>query len=835
MTSSTHTLPLTTKTGLDRALSLVSDVRAGEGTTAVLMLVNVFLLLICYAVIKTVREPLILLGGGAEVRSYAAAGQALLLMGFVPLYSWIASRVNRMTLITGVTLFFVACIELFAAAVAAGVPYVGVAFFIWVGIFNISLVAQFWSFANDIYRKDAGDRLFPIIMVGMTAGAPLGSFLAARLFRSGLTPQVILQVSAVLLLTTVFIYRMVNRREAHRTPAQAAAETTLPGRDGFRLVLGNRYLQLMAALVVLLNIVNTTGEYMVARLLSAHVAELAAADPAFNKQAFIGGFSGDYQFWVNVTALLLQTLVTSRLVKIAGLRGVLLALPLIALGGYGLIAAGFGFGVIRWIKTAENATDYSVMNTARQLLWLPTTREEKYKAKQAIDTFAVRTGDVVSAMVVFAGTALLPLTPSQFAMVNVALTLVWLAVAAALLTPARTYPRLAMRPCAGVAAVLVCLMLAAPAQAQESAAAGATETRSAQLAGQRAEKAANLGPYEPDALERRLAAIDRMLVSRRSVYPFIGSVFEGGGVAAGPGVRRRFAESGAFDVHAAWSARNVRAIDATVQFPVLAGGRVRFAAHANRLHAPGVPFFGEGQASFRSNRGAFVFDSTTVGGSTTVQVTTALSTGSRIDWLHVEADGRGLPRSREPLAPTYVRAGAFTQLDTRTSPGYSRSGSLLRVDISDYRQTNGSSHSFRRIDAEAQQLVPLRRDRWVLAFRALASTTDVDAGADVPYFLMPELGGSRLLRGYSSWRFRDRNRLLLTGEYRWPAGPLVDMALFVDAGKVAADRRDLTLRDLRVSHGIGVRIHTPSATVTRIELARSREGLGLLFAFGPSF
>src|SRR3954469_19898073 len=104
---------------LDRSLALFTDIRGGEGATAVLMLVNVFLLLVCYSVIKTVREPLILLGGGAEVRSYAAAGQALLLMGFVPLYSVVASRVGRMKLIVGVTLFFVACIELFALAVSA--------------------------------------------------------------------------------------------------------------------------------------------------------------------------------------------------------------------------------------------------------------------------------------------------------------------------------------------------------------------------------------------------------------------------------------------------------------------------------------------------------------------------------------------------------------------------------------------------------------------------------------------------------------------------------------------------------------------------------------------
>src|SRR5689334_10225907 len=276
---------MTEKSPIDRALSLFTDVRAGEGATVVLMMLNIFLLLICYSVIKTVREPLILLGGGAEVRSYAAAGQAVLLMGFVPLYGWFASRVNRAKLLVGVSLFFVACIELFSLAVAARVPYVGVAFFIWVGIFNISLVAQFWSFANDIYSKEAGDRLFPVIVVGMTAGAPLGSFVAGRLFRSGIAPQAILQVSAVLLATTVLLYLWVNRRAVRQANAGEPFESAA---NGFRLVFDNPRLRLIAALVVLLNVVNTTGEYLVARLLSAHVTALAAADATFNKQAYIG-------------------------------------------------------------------------------------------------------------------------------------------------------------------------------------------------------------------------------------------------------------------------------------------------------------------------------------------------------------------------------------------------------------------------------------------------------------------------------------------------------------------------------------------------------------------
>jgi len=422
---------------LDRLLSAFTEVRAGEGTTAALMLLNIFLLLICYSIIKIVREPLILLGGGAEVRSYAAAGQALVLMAFVPFYGWFASRVDRVRLLIGVTLFFVINIELFAFAVAARLPFVGVAFFIWVGIFNISLIAQFWSFANDIYTKEAGDRLFPTIMIGMTAGAPLGSLIAGELFGLGFSPQVILQISAVLLLATLGLYLVITRREARRASAPKAP---LAAAGGFELVFRSPYLRLVALLIVLLNVVNTTGEYLIARLLTAHATALAAGNPAFNIQAYIGSFVGSYQFYVNVVALVLQAFVASRLVKFFGLRGALLALPLIALGGYSLIAAGAGFAIVRWVKTAENATDYSIMNTARQLLWLPTSREEKYKAKQAIDTFFTRGGDVLSATVVYFGA--MRLGVAGFATVNVVLVIVWLVVALRILHHHRELARL---------------------------------------------------------------------------------------------------------------------------------------------------------------------------------------------------------------------------------------------------------------------------------------------------------------------------------------------------------------------------------------------------------
>jgi AAA family ATP:ADP antiporter len=187
---------------------------------------------------------------------------------------------------------------------------------------------------------------------------------------------------------------------------------------------------MIALLMILLNLVNTNGEYILSRLVVARADAAVAADPGFDKNAFVGSFYGNYFFWVNIIAVTLQAFLVSRLVKYLGLAGVLFALPLISLGAYGIVAFGItSLGVVRWVKTAENATDYSVMNTARQLLWLPTTREEKYKAKQAVDSFFVRFGDLVSAMVVFAGTTRLALEVRGFALLNVGVVLVWLCVA----------------------------------------------------------------------------------------------------------------------------------------------------------------------------------------------------------------------------------------------------------------------------------------------------------------------------------------------------------------------------------------------------------------------
>jgi AAA family ATP:ADP antiporter len=428
---------------LDRVLRIFSDVRAGEGGTALLMFANLLLLLVAYYVIRVVRDAMILATGGAVAQSYAAGGMALVLMGFIPLYSWFATRTNRGKLILGVMAFFIVTLEIFALSFSSNAYYVAVAFFIWVGIFNNATIAQFWSFANDLYRKDAGERLFPIMAIGATLGAPIGSKIAQLLFKEGLRPEVLLQVAAGMLVVHVVLYVLVQRREAHRRVDQAAvAQAAIPPGNGFALVFSNPYLRLVAVIIILLNIVNTNGNFIFSSAVVGAADAAVAADPSLDRVAFIGAFTGGFLFYQNVIAFLVQAFVVSRIVKYFGMRGVLLALPLVALGGNALIAGGAGLAVIRWAKTAENATDYSVMNTGRQMLWLPTRREEKYKAKQAVDTFFVRFGDVLSAGLVFAGTTWLALQASGFARLNLALIVVWLAVVAVVI---RRYRELSVR------------------------------------------------------------------------------------------------------------------------------------------------------------------------------------------------------------------------------------------------------------------------------------------------------------------------------------------------------------------------------------------------------
>jgi AAA family ATP:ADP antiporter len=420
---------------LNRFLRLFADVRPGEGGIALLLALNVFLLLTTYYIIKPVREALILTGGGAELKSYLSTGQAFLLLGAVPLYAALANRVSRRKLLNTVTLFFAACLVLFFLLARLQVP-LGVVFFLWVGIFSLMVVAQFWSFANDLYSEEAGRRLFPIIAIGASSGAALGSAIAAVLIAPLGVYHLLLVAAAILaasLLLTNWIERHAGRAGARPLGAEEKRASEEPmGRSGaFQLVLQNRYLLGIAFLMLLLNWVNTNGEYLLGRTVQAAAAQAVSAGTAggLSEGEYIGKFYSQFFSAVNVAGLIAQMFLVSRIVKYLGVRWAILFLPAIAIGGYALLAFYPLLTVVRWTKTAENATDYSLNNTVRNILFLPTSREQKYKAKQAIDTFFHRTGDVLSSALVFVGTNVLLLHTRQFALVNLGLAIVWLVLA----------------------------------------------------------------------------------------------------------------------------------------------------------------------------------------------------------------------------------------------------------------------------------------------------------------------------------------------------------------------------------------------------------------------
>ena len=416
------------KSTVERALSVFTEVRRGEGAGVLLLGLNAFLLLASYYLLKTVREPLILSEHGAEVKAYSSGGQALLLLAIVPAYGAFASRVNRIRLITWVTLVFVVNLVLFYAFGAAGV-HEGIVFYLWVGIFNVLIIAQFWSFANDLYSPSSGKRLFPAIALGGSLGTVVGPQLAANLIHA-LGPYPLMLVSAGLLLLCILISHLIHHRAAS-DPAQSpeeSAATPLARTGVVKLLANDRYLLLIAILVVLLNMVNSSGEFLVGKYVVAEAARVAGSN-MLAQQKLMGEFYGHYEVWYNGLSLVLQMFAVSRIFRYAGVRGALFILPCIALGSYSFLLVLPLLSFVPWYKVVENGTDYSVQNTTQQALFLPTSREAKYKAKAAIDAFFKRAGDVLQAGVVYAGTGL-GLGVRGFAAVNVVLAVGWLCVAA---------------------------------------------------------------------------------------------------------------------------------------------------------------------------------------------------------------------------------------------------------------------------------------------------------------------------------------------------------------------------------------------------------------------
>jgi len=255
---------------LERFLSFFADVRAGEGTAALLMMVTVFILLASYYLLKVAREQLVLTEGSAIIKAQASGAQAILLMAVVPIFGWLGTKVNRIRLITITSLFFAGNLLLFYVLGQAGVRE-GVVFYIWLGIYNLFVVSQFWAFANDIYTEGQGRRLFPLIGVGASLGAWIGSTSVPTLIKTyGFTPYTLMLAGAIMLVMALAVTRVINHMQRNSSQPEAAKieAATLGKEGGFQLIWKDVYLRWIAILIVLLNVVNTTGEYLLRELIT---------------------------------------------------------------------------------------------------------------------------------------------------------------------------------------------------------------------------------------------------------------------------------------------------------------------------------------------------------------------------------------------------------------------------------------------------------------------------------------------------------------------------------------------------------------------------------------
>ena len=409
----------------ERVISLFTQVRAGEGPAIVLFSMYALVLMLSYYLFKTMRETLILTEFSAEVRSYATAAITLLLFFVVPLYSVLFRQGNKEQLIRWVTLFFASNVLIFYMMGKAGMEF-SFLYYIWVGIFGVMMIAQFWAFAADHFNIKTGQRLFPIIMAGQAFGAVIGAQLFSLLFPHLGAYNLMLVAGALLVSTTWFTSR--SGRSVPKESAAVYAET--PPEDekqldnvlgGFSVIRNNRYLMLIAAIAVLLNWINSTGEYIFAEWVT-NLADAADAE----KSSFIAKSYSLYFTAATILGFLLQIFLVSRIYRWIGVGGALLILPIIAMIGYGMIVFVPIFSLIWLVKVIENATDYSIMNTTRQAIYLPLTQREKYEGKTAIDTFFWRIGDLIQAGVIYIGLNWLGFGITHFALLNMVLASVWI-------------------------------------------------------------------------------------------------------------------------------------------------------------------------------------------------------------------------------------------------------------------------------------------------------------------------------------------------------------------------------------------------------------------------
>lgn len=345
------------------------------------------------------------------------------------------------------------------------------------------------------------------------------------------------------------------------------------------------------------------------------------------------------------------------------------------------------------------------------------------------------------------------------------------------------------------------------------------------------EKAANMTPPVETRGERIAALIERVGAPPIGWFPFVGSVYPGGWLALGPGYRQPFDNGAVVTGKLALSFRNFKAADVQMSAAPLAGGRLRIEGHAGWIDAPRLDHHGRGNDTRADDRQRYGLRPATAGARLHVTPAPHVTVDAGWSVAHYNARLRDESAGTPAVDVTLGAARLSAAADWRPSPDWANSGGMIRATWTGRRGLGRTERSFDEYEGEILQFIPILRGNWVVALRGLATVT---TGDDIPFFLLPSVGGSTS-RAYADFRFRDRQRLATSAELRWAPSLFVDLALFVDAARVAATRRELAFSEMHTSVGLGARFHTPLSTVLRLELAHGTEGVRFVVGGGPVF
>jgi hypothetical protein len=363
-----------------------------------------------------------------------------------------------------------------------------------------------------------------------------------------------------------------------------------------------------------------------------------------------------------------------------------------------------------------------------------------------------------------------------------------------------------------------------------------------------AQKSESLQPYVPSTGERLIGKVENAIVYPSDAWhPFLDSAYRGGGFALGAGYMQHVSAYSSIDFRGSYSIRNYKRVEAEFISPRVFHRRGHLSVLGGWGDATEVAFYGIGTDASVDNRANYGFERPYASALLTLQPTRRLLMvrgGLEVARWALKS-GAGADRSIEDVytpaqlaglltTTTYVHSQGTIGFDWRTSPGYARRGGFYGVTLHDYSDRDDTL-GFRQADYELIQHVPILREAWVVSLRGLVETTWNKKGQDVPFFMLPSLGGGSNLRGFSSWRFRDRHSMLLQAEWRIMANRYFETAVFYDAGKVARRTADLDFDGLKSDYGFGARFHTPFSTALRVDVARSNEGTRLVFAISPVF